>query len=213
MGVSELSLTLLAFLTGLSFAVVAPVLPLYVESFGVSYEVLGLFFSAYSLTWGLLQLYTGYLSDRYGRRRLALMGLAIYSLSALGCAEARSFPQLLVFRIIQGVGLGLFGPAVLGLVAGMKRQGQAFALYRTALVHQLLSLAPPVYSGTLLTAYGPTCACRAFGYNRCQQGTWTHRPPHPPTTLAGALSHCRGWLSRWRRQRCWPLSSLRQMGS
>lgn len=134
MGVSELSLTLLAFLTGLSFAVVAPVLPLYVESFGVSYEVLGLFFSAYSLTWGLLQLYTGYLSDRYGRRRLALMGLAIYSLSALGCAEARSFPQLLVFRIIQGVGLGLFGPAALGLVAGMKRQERAFALYRTAQV-------------------------------------------------------------------------------
>ena len=53
MSTSELSLTLLAFLTGLSFVIVAPVLPLYVESFGVSYEVLGLFFSAYSLTWGL----------------------------------------------------------------------------------------------------------------------------------------------------------------
>jgi MFS family permease len=134
MSVSELSLTLLAFLTGLSFTVVAPVLPLYVESFGVSYEVLGLFFSAYSLTWGLLQLYTGYLSDRYGRRRLALVGLAIYSMSALGCAEARSFPQLLLFRIIQGVGLGFMGPALLGLVAGLKRQERAFALYRTAQV-------------------------------------------------------------------------------
>jgi MFS family permease len=41
MSVSELSLTLLAFLTGLSFAVVAPVLPLYVESLGASHEVLG----------------------------------------------------------------------------------------------------------------------------------------------------------------------------
>ena len=134
MNPSELGLTLLALLTGLSFAVVGPVLPLYVESFGVSYEVLGLFFSAYSLTWGLLQLYTGYLSDRYGRRRLALIGLAIYSLSALACAQARSFPQLLLFRIAQGVGLGLFGPALLGLVGGLKHRGRAFALYRTAQV-------------------------------------------------------------------------------
>jgi len=134
MSVSQLSLALLAFLTGLSFTVVAPVLPLYVESFGVSYEVLGLFFSAYSVTWGLLQLYTGYLSDRYGRKRLALMGLVTYSLSALGCAEARSFPQLLLFRIVQGVGLGFLGPALLGLVAGFEHRGRAFALYRTAQV-------------------------------------------------------------------------------
>jgi MFS family permease len=80
MSASELGLVLVAFLTGLSFAVVAPVLPLQVEAFGISYEMLGLFFSAYSLTWGFLQLYTGYLSDRYGRRRFALIGLAIHSL-------------------------------------------------------------------------------------------------------------------------------------
>jgi len=134
MSTSELSLMLLAFLTGASFAVVTPVLPLYVESFGVSYEMLGLFFSAYALTWGLLQLYTGYLSDRYGRRRLALTGLAIYGLSALACAYAQNFPQLLLFRILQGVGLGLLGPALLGLVAGLKRQERAFAIYRTAQV-------------------------------------------------------------------------------
>jgi len=80
MSASELGLVLVAFLTGLSFAVVAPILPLQVKAFGISYEMLGLFFSAYSLTWGVLQLYTGYLSDRYGRRRFALIGLAIHPL-------------------------------------------------------------------------------------------------------------------------------------
>lgn len=134
MNIGELSLTLLGFLIGLSFAVVTPVLPLYVESFGVSYEVLGLFFSAYSLTWGLLQFYTGYLSDRYGRWRLALVGLATYSLSAFACAQARSFPQLVLSRVVQGVGLGFLGPAVLGLVAGFERRERTFALYRTAQV-------------------------------------------------------------------------------
>lgn len=134
MRVSELALTALALLEGLSFAVVSPVLPLYVEAFGVSYEALGLFFSAYSLTWVLLQLYTGHLADRYGRRRLLLIGLAIYGLAAVGCAQAQSFGQLLAFRIVQGVGLGLLGPALLGLVAGLRRRERAFALYRTAQV-------------------------------------------------------------------------------
>ena len=131
---SELALAALALLSGLSFAAVTPTLPLYVERLGASYQALGLFFSAYSLTWSVLQLYTGYLSDRYGRRRLARIGLAIYGLSALACAWAGNFSQLLAFRILQGIGLGLLGPALLGLVAGLKHPGRAFALYRTAQV-------------------------------------------------------------------------------
>ena len=62
------------------------------------------------------------------------MGLTLYSLSALGCALAGSFPQLLLSRLVQGVGLGFFGPALPGLVAGLRHRERAFALYRTAQV-------------------------------------------------------------------------------
>lgn len=127
-----LVLTLVGFLETLSFSVVQPVLPLYVESFDVSYEKVGLLFSAYSLTWAALQVYTGYLADRFGRKRVALVGFVFYSVFALLNYTARSFTQLLLFRILQGVGLGLLGPSVLGLVAGFEEKGKSFAFYRVA---------------------------------------------------------------------------------
>jgi MFS family permease len=127
-----LFLTLVGFLETLSFSVARPVLPLYVESFGVSYEKVGLLFSAYSFTWAALQVYTGYLADRFGRKRVALVGFAFYSIFALLNYTASSFTQLLLFRILQGVGLGLLGPSVLGLVAGFEEKGKSFAFYRAA---------------------------------------------------------------------------------
>jgi MFS family permease len=108
------------------------VLPLYVESLDVSYDKLGLLFSAYSFTWAVLQIYTGYLADRVGRKRVALVGFAFYSIFALLNYTAGSFTQLLLSRILQGVGLGLLGPSVLGLVAGFEEKGKSFAFYRVA---------------------------------------------------------------------------------
>jgi len=60
------------------------------------------------------------------------MGLFIHGLSAIGCALARDFTQLLISRLIQGVGLGLFGPAILGLAAEFEQKERVFALYRSS---------------------------------------------------------------------------------
>ena len=79
---SFLGLFLLGLLSSFG-SVVSPVLPQYAEQLGASYMEIGLFFSAYSLTWTFLQLYTGYLSDRYGRRRFVMLGLSIYGLSLI----------------------------------------------------------------------------------------------------------------------------------
>jgi MFS family permease len=127
-----LVLTLVGFLETVAFSVVHPVFPLYMESFGISYKEVGLVFSAYNFTWAALQVYTGYLADRFGRKRVALTGFALYSVFALLNYTARSFTQLLLFRILQGVGLGLLGPSVLGLVAGFEEKGKSFAFYRVA---------------------------------------------------------------------------------
>jgi len=143
----SISLALLAFISSFGLSVVSPTLPLYVAHFGVSYAAIGGFFSAYSLTWALFQVYTGHLSDRYGRKRFILAGLLWYGLSALGCALARSFAQLLLFRILQGVGLGLFGPAMLGVAAGFEDKSRAFALYRSA--QTAGSTVAPLVGGTI----------------------------------------------------------------
>lgn len=125
-------LALVGFFSTFSLSIVHPVLPLYVESFGVSYEKVGLIFSAYSFTWAALQIYTGYLADRFGRKRVAFLGFIIYAVFALLNYVSQSFTQLLLFRVLQGVGLGLLGPSVLGLVAEFEEKGKSFALYRAA---------------------------------------------------------------------------------
>jgi len=143
----SISLVLLAFVSTFGLSVVSPTLPLYVARFGVSHAAIGGFFSAYSFTWVLLQLYTGHLSDRYGRRRFLLAGLLCYGLSAVGCALAQSFAQLLLFRILQGVGLGFFGPAMLGVAASFEDKSRIFALYRSA--QTAGSIVAPLVGGTV----------------------------------------------------------------
>jgi MFS family permease len=87
---------------------------------------IGLFFSAYSFTWAFLQLYTGYLSDKYGRRRFVMMGLFIYGFSLILGGLSQNFMQLIIFRVLQGVGLGLFGPAAFRLGGPSEREGKGF---------------------------------------------------------------------------------------
>jgi len=125
-------LALLGLLQTLAFTVVSPILPQYVERFGGTYAEIGYFFTAYSLTWVLLQLYTGYLSDRYGKKRFAFAGLLIYGVFALMLGVAQNYVQLVLFRVLQGVGLGISGPAALGLVAQFQEKGKSMAFYRTA---------------------------------------------------------------------------------
>jgi len=127
-----LGLAFLGLLESVALFVVSPILPQYVERYGASYSEMGLFFTAYSLTWVLLQLYTGYLSDKYGKKRFIFVGLLIFGASAFLVGFAQTFTQLVVSRVLQGVGLGLFGPAALGLVAQFKEKGKSLAFYRTA---------------------------------------------------------------------------------
>lgn len=143
---SFLGLFLLGLLSSFG-SVVSPVLPQYAEQLGASYMEIGLFFSAYSLTWTFLQLYTGYLSDRYGRRRFVMLGLSIFGLSLILSGFSQNFMQLIIFRVLQGVGLGLFGPAGLGLVARVRERGKGFAFYRTA--NSLGLMLGPIIGGAI----------------------------------------------------------------
>lgn len=125
-------LCLLGFFTSLGFFAVHPILPLYIRQFGVSYREIGYLFSAYSFVWVFLQVYAGHLSDKYGRKKFILIGLLTYGIFAFLCFRAQSFSELLLFRMLQGVGVGLFGPASLGLIASFREKGKSMAIYRTS---------------------------------------------------------------------------------
>ena len=52
---------------------------------------------------------SGYLADRYGRRRLLIWSILIYSLASAGTATANSVAEILLWRALVGIGLGAEG--------------------------------------------------------------------------------------------------------
>lgn len=62
--------------------------------------------TAYMMGFALSQLFTGFLSDRYGRRKVLLVGVVIYTIASVFTAVAGDFTHLLAARFIQGLGSG-----------------------------------------------------------------------------------------------------------
>ncbi|WP_455465495.1 multidrug effflux MFS transporter [Bartonella sp. B39] len=60
--------------------------------------------SSYLISYGITQILFGPISDRYGRRKIILIGLALYSFAAIGSAFVSNFSILLILRILQGMG-------------------------------------------------------------------------------------------------------------
>ena len=72
--------------------------------------------NGYVLTFAALILLGGKLGDRFGRKRIFLVGLAIFTLASAACALATSDTQLIAFRSLQGVGGALLNPLSLSIL-------------------------------------------------------------------------------------------------
>ncbi|MBI3647340.1 MAG: MFS transporter [Actinobacteria bacterium] len=70
----------------------------------------------YVLAFASLLLTGGILGDRYGRKKMFLGGLALFTLASLGCGLSPSTNWLIVFRAIQGVGGALLMPGTLSII-------------------------------------------------------------------------------------------------
>jgi len=111
--------------------------------------------SAYFLTFAVMTLFHGTLSDSFGRRPVILVSLLLYIAASLGCAAARDFGQLLLFRVLQGVSAGA------GMVVGRAVIRDTFEGHEAqrlmSLVTMIFGLAPaiaPVVGGWLQSWFG-----------------------------------------------------------
>ena len=112
----------------------------------LSYNLFG--FCLASIIWGPL-------SDRFGRRRIMLIGNAILALAALGCAFTPSINWLLVTRFIQGLGASTSAVVVAAIIADIYHDQEATKFHGliNALFTTLLALAP-VFGGFINSAIG-----------------------------------------------------------
>ncbi len=73
--------------------------------------------NAYALTFAVLMLTGGKLADFFGRRRVFLIGLAIFTLASLACGLATTGGTLIGARMLQGVGAAIMLPATLSIIS------------------------------------------------------------------------------------------------
>jgi len=101
-----------AFATDMSLAAVQPM----ARDLHVSPGTVGLSLSAFMISFALSPLAYGPMSDRFGRRPVALLAILVYVIGGLGCVFAQSLPALLVCRFVQGIGGGArpLGLAIIG---------------------------------------------------------------------------------------------------
>ncbi|MCH6545505.1 MAG: MFS transporter [Deltaproteobacteria bacterium] len=97
--------------------IVVPAIPVYAKSFGVSFEVASLVIIVHQLGVALSSYPVGLLIDRIGRRKILLTGPVLLAISGFLITIAQSFPELLVYRFIGGVGEQMWQISRLAMIA------------------------------------------------------------------------------------------------
>lgn len=130
-------------------------LPSVAHGLGVSGGSTSIVLSAYFAAYALALLPGGAMVDRFGARRLALLGLGLFGVGAAAGALSSSFGVLVSTRVVQGAGAGLVSPAALaGAVSGFPpaRRGGALGVWgASAGVSNLLG---PLLGGLLTVTLG-----------------------------------------------------------
>ena len=120
------------FMIMLDNTVVNVALPSIERDLHVSIESLEWIVTAYALTFAALLITGGKLADMFGRRRIFIVGIVIFTLSSLACGLAPSAGFLIGARVVQGVGAALMNPATLSIITATfppRERGQAIGIW------------------------------------------------------------------------------------
>ncbi|MDD1780872.1 multidrug efflux MFS transporter EmrD [Enterovibrio sp. ZSDZ35] len=129
-----------------------PSMALMADDFSVSPALLQAVMACYLIPYGLSQFIYGPLSDRFGRKPIILIGLAIYLVGTIAALFANSFTLFLAASVIQGAGIGCGGAMARTLTRDCfegSRLHRANSLVSVGLIFS--PLAAPVIGGVLST--------------------------------------------------------------
>ena len=112
-------LSVATFLIFFQAYMVAPLIPHLSAVFGVSDQAVGLAVPAYLIPYGVSTLFYGLLSDRIGRRRILLASLVGFVVLTGLTATARSATQLILWRLLTGLGASGVVPLGLALIGNL----------------------------------------------------------------------------------------------
>jgi EmrB/QacA subfamily drug resistance transporter len=106
------------------------------QGLGASQSQLEWAINAYTLVFAGLLFSFGVLGDRYGRRRLLLVGLAVFGIASLACATAHDLTVLIAARALMGLGAAAIMPASLAIISIIfepRDRGRAIGIWTGAI--------------------------------------------------------------------------------
>lgn len=140
-----LNLSLVSGFVILGISIISPVLPQYALSFSVPLSVTGWAISAFALARTFMDIPSGFMADRFGRKRNMIIGLILIVVSSIAAGVAENYTGLLIARVVEGIGSALYVTAATIWVAQISS-----GPYRGRFMS--------IYSGLIFagTAFGPT---------------------------------------------------------
>ncbi|MGW5653947.1 MFS transporter [Streptomyces humi] len=138
------------FMASLDNLVVTTALPSIRKDLGGALDDLEWTVSAYTLTFAVLLMFGAALGDRFGRRRLFLVGLAVFTGASAAAALAPGIDSLIAARAVQGVGAAVMMPLTLTLLTAAvpeARRGMAYGIWGA--VNGLAVASGPLIGGSL----------------------------------------------------------------
>lgn len=142
-------LCLMLVVARVAFDVYLPALPVIQHDFLTTEHKLQLSISLFSLGFGVSQLFYGPLSDRFGRRSLLFIGMALFIFSSIYAYYSTSINALIVSRFITGLGVGA-GVVISRAICRDRFEGKALARISSI---QTLVLAVGLFAAPLLGSY------------------------------------------------------------
>ncbi|MGY3878067.1 multidrug effflux MFS transporter [Aeromonas enteropelogenes] len=150
-----LLLVLLVLFGPLAIDIYLPAIPQMAEKLGAEVTLMQGTITWFLFSMGLGQLLVGPLADRYGRKPIALGGVLLYGLSALGAGFAASLGELMLARVLQGFGACATSVAAFSVVRdsyGPKKSGQMISYLNGAIC--FIPALAPLFGGWLTAKAG-----------------------------------------------------------
>lgn len=142
------------FVGELSWQGVAPLIPTYVETFGLTDSEGGIVLSLASFGILVTSLPAGYITRHVPPRRLTILAMAIIALSDLLMIVAPSYPTIVLARLVFGVGFGTLWVSMAAWLADAAGDDSPRVLAATTAVVGVGALLGPAYTGAVAERFG-----------------------------------------------------------
>jgi MFS family permease len=109
----------------LDIAIINLAMPLVRTGFGLDNSTVQWLQTVYILSYGGFMIAGGKLADLTGRKKIFITGAALFLITSLGAALSVTFEQLMVFRLVQGIGAAFVMPSALSIITHTFEEGPA----------------------------------------------------------------------------------------